>query len=123
VERKCLDCDAILRGRTDKKFCSDQCRNNYNNRLKRASNNFVRNIHGMLRKNRRILSDLYTEGKIKIHRDALMAMGYNFNFFTHVMESSGGVKYHYCFEFGYCERGDDFLELKINSQYIESPER
>jgi hypothetical protein len=77
----------------------------------------------MLRKNRRILSDLYTEGKIKIHRDALMVMGYNFNFFTHVMESSGGVKYHYCFEFGYCERGDDFLELKINSQYIESPER
>ena len=33
VEKKCLDCGDSLRGRTDKKFCSDQCRNSYNNKL------------------------------------------------------------------------------------------
>ncbi len=119
VERKCLDCGETLRGRTDKKFCSDQCRNNYNNRLNRDSNNFVRNVHGLLRKNRRILSDLYSEGKIRVHKDALFALGYNFSFFTHVIETSQGFKYHYCFEYGYRETGNDFLELKQNSQYIE----
>jgi len=119
VEKKCLDCGDIIRGRTDKKFCSDQCRNNFNNRLNRDSNNFVRNVHGLLRKNRRILSDLYLEGKIKIHKDALFAMGYNFSFFTHVIETTQGKKFHYCFEYGYCETGDDFLELKENSQYID----
>ena len=113
------NCGDVLRGRTDKKFCSDQCRNNYNNKLNRDSNNFVRNVHGLLRKNRRILSDLYSEGKVKVHKDALFALGYNFSFFTHMIETSQGQKFHYCFEFGYRETGDDFLELNQNSQYIE----
>ena len=119
VEKKCLDCGETIRGRTDKKFCSDQCRNNYNNRLNRDSNNFVRNVHGLLRKNRRILADLYAEGKVKVHKDALFALGYNFSFFTHIIETSQGHKFHYCFEYGYHELGEDFLELSQNSQYLE----
>jgi predicted nucleic acid-binding Zn ribbon protein len=119
VERKCLDCGDTLRGRIDKKFCSDQCRNNYNNRLNRDSNNFVRNVHGLLRKNRRILADLYSEGKTKVHKDALFALGYNFNFFTHFIETSKGEKNQYCFEYGYTEKDNDFIELKYNSQYLE----
>jgi len=119
VDKKCLDCGDVLRGRTDKKFCSDQCRNNYNNRLNRDSNNFVRNVHGLLRRNRRILADLYAEGKVRVHKDALFALGYNFSFFTHVIESSEGKRFQYCFEYGYRESGDDFIELKMNSQYID----
>jgi predicted nucleic acid-binding Zn ribbon protein len=119
VEKKCLDCGDTLRGRTDKKFCSDQCRNNFNNKINRDSNNFVRNVHGLLRKNRRILADLYSEGKVKVHKDALFALGYNFSFFTHIIETSQGNKFHYCFEYGYRETGDDFLELRENSQYID----
>lgn len=119
MERKCLDCGCTIRGRTDKKFCSDQCRNNYNNKLNRDTNNFMRNVHGLLRKNRRILADLYLEGRCRIHKDALFALGYNFSFFTHLIETSDGTMYHYCFEYGYRETGDDFIELKENSQYIE----
>lgn len=119
VEKKCLDCGAILHGRIDKKFCSDQCRNNYNNKLNRDSNNFIRNIHGLLRKNRRILADLHEEGKIRVHKDALFALGYNFNFFTHIIETSQGNIFHYCFEYGFRETDDDFLELRQNSQYLE----
>lgn len=113
------NCGDTIRGRTDKKFCSDQCRNNFNNRLNRDSNNFVRNVHGLLRKNRRILSDLYSENKIRIHKDALFALGYNFSFFTHVIETSQGNKFHFCFEYGYRDIGNDFLELSMNSQYLE----
>jgi predicted nucleic acid-binding Zn ribbon protein len=119
VERNCLDCGDILRGRADKKFCSDQCRNNYNNRLNRDSNNLIRNVHGLLRRNRRILADLFEDGKTKIHKDALYALGYNFSFFTHIIESKDGSKYHYCYEYGFREEGDDFIELKQNSLYIE----
>ena len=119
VEKKCLDCGDTLRGRTDKKFCSDQCRNNYNNRLNRDSNNYVRNVHGLLRKNRRILADLYSEKKLRVHKDALFALGYNFSFFTHIIETSEGNKFHYCFEYGYSDTGQDFVELSVNSQYLE----
>ena len=119
VEKKCLDCGDPIRGRTDKKFCSDQCRNNFNNRLNRDSNNFVRNVHGLLRKNRRILADLYADNRIRVHKDALFALGYNFSFFTHIIDTSHGYKYHYCFEYGYRETGNDFLELSLNSKYLE----
>lgn len=119
VEKKCLDCGRIIRGRTDKKFCSDQCRNNYNNRLNRNTNNYIRNVHGLLRKNRRIIADLYNDGKTRVHKDALFALGYNFSFFTHIIESTGGEIFHYCFEYGYCETEDDFLELKENSRYLD----
>jgi hypothetical protein len=119
VERKCLDCGDVIRGRTDKKFCSDQCRNNYNNRLNRDTNNYVRNVHGLLRRNRRILADLYLEEKRKVHRDALIALGYNFSFFTHIIENSRGNRFIYCFEYGYSEIGNDFLELNQNSKYLD----
>jgi hypothetical protein len=46
-------------------------------------------------------------------------MGYNFSFFTHMIESPDGNKFHYCYEYGFCEIEDDFIELKQNSQYIE----
>jgi predicted nucleic acid-binding Zn ribbon protein len=120
VEKKrCLDCGEIIRGRTDKKFCSDQCRNSYNNKLNRDSNNFVRNVHGLLRKNRRILSDFYNDGKTKVHTDALIALGYNFNFFTHIIQSADGRECRYCFEFGYRILENDFLEISFNGQYLE----
>lgn len=119
VERKCLDCGDTLRGRSDKKFCSDQCRNNYNNKLNRDSNNFVRNVHGLLRKNRRILSDLVAEGKTVIHKDALYALGYNFSFFTHIVESKEGTKFQYCFDYGFSERDEEFVELRQSSSYPE----
>jgi hypothetical protein len=76
-------------------------------------------VHGLLRKNRRILSDLYDDGKVRVHKDVLFALGYNFSFFTHIIETTNGNKFHYCFEYGYTDTGDDFLELKQNSQYFE----
>jgi predicted nucleic acid-binding Zn ribbon protein len=119
VERKCLDCGDVLRGRADKKFCSDQCRNNYNNRLNKDSNNLVRNVQLLLRRNRRILADLYEEGKTRVHRDALFALGFNFSFFTHTIETSAGEKYRYCYEYGFTVSDDDFVVLKINSEFLE----
>jgi hypothetical protein len=62
---------------------------------------------------------LYDEGKTTIHKDALYALGYNFTFFTHIIECPGGDRFHYCYEFGFRETGDDFIELKQNNQYIE----
>ena len=54
----CLNCNKPVKGRTDKKFCDDYCRNNYNNQLKSNTINLVRNINNALGKNRRILENL-----------------------------------------------------------------
>ncbi len=123
MERVCLDCGARLLGRSDKKFCSDQCRNNYNNRLNRDQSNYVRNVHAQLKRNRRVLSHLYNGGHQRIHRDALIAQGYNFTFFTHMVEAREGWRWSFCFEYGFRETGRGYLELKQSSSYLGmSPE-
>ncbi len=119
-ERFCLDCGSKLRGRSDKKFCSDQCRNNYNNNLNRDINSLVRNVHSLLRKNRKILSELYESGKKKIHIDVLLVTGYNQNFFTHLVETESGDVFKYCYEYGYRESGGDHIELFRNPGIVEN---
>jgi len=118
VERVCLDCGGKILGRSDKKFCSDQCRNNYNNRINRDINNYVRNVHAQLRRNRKILADLYDEDIRRIHRDALFALGYNFTFFTHLVETKDGQKWSYCFEYGFRDTDDEYIELNSSSNYL-----
>ena len=66
-ERACLDCGAVLRGRSDKKFCDDQCRNNYNNQLNSESYNLVRNINNKLKRNRRVMGEFNPTGQNQIH--------------------------------------------------------
>lgn len=36
VQKKCLECERPVFARVDKKFCSDGCRNAYNNKNKAA---------------------------------------------------------------------------------------
>ncbi|HDZ41658.1 MAG TPA: hypothetical protein ENH59_08285 [Bacteroidetes bacterium] len=118
--RRCLDCGEVLKGRSDKKFCSDQCRNNYNNTINREANNLVRNVHSVLRKNRKILGELYEGGKKKVHRDALLVSEFNINFFTHSVETDDdSVITKYCYEYGYRELDSEYIVLVKNKALLE----
>lgn len=118
--RKCLDCGTILKGRSDKKFCSDQCRNNYNNTINREANNLVRNVHSVLRKNRKILCELYENGKTRIHKDALFVSEFNMNFYTHSVETDdNSIITRYCYEYGYREVNSEYIVLVKSSRLLE----
>ena len=104
----CLSCNKPLKGRTDKKFCDDYCRNAFNNHLKAADNNLLRNINNALRKNRRILSELLVDAQraasrqaIKASREKLLELGFQFKYLTHTYTNPKGNVYHYCYEYGY----------------------
>ncbi|MFN2456752.1 MAG: hypothetical protein ABR502_00995 [Chitinophagaceae bacterium] len=101
--KTCLACGKALRGRSDKKFCNDFCRNNYNNQLKADSNNYVRNINNVLRKNRRILEEVLpeTEEMAKTTRDRLMQQGFQFKYTTHTYTNKKGNTYYFCYDYGY----------------------
>ena len=58
MEKKCLECESPLVGRIDKKFCSDYCRNSYNNKINTNNKNLIRNINNRLRRNNKLLADL-----------------------------------------------------------------
>jgi predicted nucleic acid-binding Zn ribbon protein len=117
MEKYCLECGETLRGRSDKKFCSDQCRTSYNNQLKQPTNCLVKKINYTLSRNRRILSNLNPNGKTKIHRKTLMDMGFNFHYYTHVYKTKNGNTYYFCFEQGYLSIDDGFLALVVNNHF------
>ena len=117
--KNCLDCGAPIMGRTDKKFCSDSCRNNYNNKLNSNSNNYMRNINNILRKNRRILSDLNPEGKAKVPTKKLLEKGFNFNYYTNTYQTKKGATYFYCYDYGYLPIENDYQFLVKKQEYVE----
>lgn len=119
MKKTCIECKEEMMGRADKKFCSDQCRTTYNNKLNSDATNFVRNINNILRKNRRILAELNPHGKAKVHRDKLMERGFKFSYFTNVYTTKAGNSYYFCYEYGYLELDNDFYTLVIRQEYVE----
>jgi len=109
--RTCLNCGKPLRGRVDKKFCDDYCRNNFNNRQNSDQNNFVRNVNNILRKNRRILENQLpeTEETKKISRDKLIQKGFNFTYYTHQYQTQKGHLYFFNYEYGYLPLAHDWF--------------
>lgn len=114
MERVCLECGSPLMGRVDQKFCSDQCRNTYNNRMNKDENAYMKNVNNRLRKNRRILKELNPDGKAKVKKQTLQARGFNFKFFTNVYTTKEGKVYYFCYEYGYLPIDNDFFALVIN---------
>ncbi len=113
-KRICPECGDKIIGRSDKKFCSDQCRNTYNNKLNSDASNTVRNINNILRKNRRILQKLNKKsGKTMVSKDILLSKGFNFTYHTHTYTTQKGVNYLFCYEYGYLFLKDKNLYLLV----------
>jgi hypothetical protein len=112
MERVCLDCGEHISGRVDKKFCSDLCRNNYNNHIDPDRYDYMRSVNQILRKNRRILEEILpTEGKVSMDREKLILHGFNFEFFTHLQKTQEGTAQRCIYEFSYIPLENDMVQL------------
>lgn len=111
MNKTCLECGDKIVGREDKKFCSDGCRNAYNNKINKDSTNFMRNINNKLRKNYRILSVLNVDGKGKTTRSKLLSKGFDFEFFTNILQTKTGNTYYFVYDQGYRLLEDDYFML------------
>ena len=115
-EKTCLDCGVKIIGRADKKFCSDQCRVTYNNKLNSDETNYMRNVNNVLRKNRRIMIDLNTTGKSRVSREKLQEKGFDHNIFTSIYTTKEGAIYHYCYEQGYLQVDKNWYLLVVKKE-------
>ena len=110
-ERTCLECGDVLHGRSDQKFCSDQCRNAYHNRQLGEANPVIRKINRILRKNHALLAALNSRGKVTFSRNELEKMDFNFHYFTHSLNSRTGRTVYFCYELGYMPVNGDRVKL------------
>ena len=77
-------------GRIDKKFCNDQCRNTYNNKV-----------------------DSYKlkDGKTKTTRMRLIDKGFDFDFVTNLYTTKKGTTYYFLYDLGYLPLDNDFYMI------------
>jgi hypothetical protein len=107
--RKCLTCGKIVKGRIDKKFCDDYCRNAYNNKSKLEEHTYVRHINQLLKRNRRILEELLgKEEMIKQPKTNFINRGFQFQYHTHQYKNKKGNIYYFCYEYGFLSLESDW---------------
>jgi hypothetical protein len=101
--KQCLHCTKKIAGRTDKKFCNNQCRSSYHNHFYGDRSNYMRRVNGLLLRNRKILADLFA-----LHRTGaavplseLYLKGFSPSHFTHQQKKARNQLLTYCYEFGY----------------------
>lgn len=110
-DRKCLKCEEQLKGRADQKFCSDQCRSAYNNQQYIESNNVIKTINRILKKNYFILSTLNSEGKATSTKNDLQKKGYRFDYFTSTCTTRSSRINYFCYDQGYREHDNNKVVL------------
>ena len=111
MPKHCPECGEVIIGREDKKFCSDACRNAYNNKINKDSNNYMRNVNNKLRRNYRILSEINIEGKTKTTKAKLADKGFDFDYFTNLLLTKNGNTYDFVYEQGYMPLENDYYIL------------
>jgi hypothetical protein len=112
-KQKCLECSEPFIGRVDKKFCSDYCRNSYNNKVNKDGKNLIRNTNNRLRKNWRILEKLNPKGKGTVGKKKLDMEGFDFNYITEIYTTKAGKIYYFCYDQGYSAlEGEMYMLVK-----------
>jgi hypothetical protein len=110
-EKLCLNCMEVIKGRSDKKFCDDQCRSSYNRDHSLSDAMYVKKINGALKRNRLILIEMNPDGKKKVLYNDMLRKGFDFGYFTSILRTGTNSYYYFCYEMGYLLINKEFVLL------------
>lgn len=106
--KRCLECNEILTGRSDKKFCNPYCKSSYQYRKTKDNDaNLFKKIDLQLKLNRRLLKNYNKAGKAIIRKEDMMKEGFNPKYFTHYWKNQKNEVYLFCYEYGFLEKMDN----------------
>ena len=98
---RCLECgDEISYGRTDKKFCSEECKNSHHNHQNASARAVKRRVMAALEKNYGILDGLVSSGVDSVWIDEVLPLGFNPGFATSFVKGRRVCRYS-CFDISY----------------------
>ncbi len=120
VTKTCPVCHSSIRGRTDKRFCNDYCRNTYNNAKKSPQNALMRNINHQLSRNRRILLEQLT-GKHTIQKTSkkkLVNAGFDLTFCTSARTAKDGTIIYGCYETAFIQLNETDVLILLEEESL-----
>lgn len=118
--KQCLYCNKPLKGRTDKKFCDDACRNAFHNNLNSPKREVINPIVNILKKNRAILLDFLSKGQTnQISREEMLKAGYDFQYYTEYMRAAE-YDLFFCFDVG-IKAGKHYYDFHYRIEFLKDP--
>ena len=121
--RYCRECEKILHGRSDQKFCNDTCRNTFNKKKvkqeKLPPHPLQKAILKIIERNYDILKRAYPHPIVPARYEyiavARMDKKFDPDFFTSIYQTPDGERWYVCFDRGWRIVGEryhmkDFLE-------------
>lgn len=108
--RKCLACHAELFGRSDKKYCDQYCKSNYQYQQIKADNSSIHfRVTKQLKKNRTILKEFNKAGKATVRVQDLVNLGFNPRIFTHYWKTKRNT-YLFVYDYGFMKIMDNYKD-------------
>jgi hypothetical protein len=110
---KCKICNNLVKGRSDKKFCSQRCKNYYHINLRKVTAIAVKDIDIILHRNRSILLEVLGKNLLqkKVPRILLEKKKFNFKYTTHWHINSKNKTFFWVYDFGWMSFSDDEILL------------
>ncbi|HPK10780.1 MAG TPA: hypothetical protein PK246_10635 [Saprospiraceae bacterium] len=103
----CLHCGKKLVGRSDKVFCSIECKNIFNYNKKKNTKSETAIIDSYLHRNHEILTTLMGNSKKEVFdRLIISRTGFKFDFITGVYKNKEGKIYYLVYNFAWMEFSD-----------------
>lgn len=109
--RHCPVCNSRFTGRSDKLYCSDQCRSTRNRVVRQQAEGPLTEVLSSLRRNRSVLVKLCSGKKTVVSRERLEALEFDPLLFTSTHVNARGQTYYFCGDYGFLpiqKDGSDF---------------
>src|SRR5664279_4153812 len=102
----CMQCSKPIdprKGRRDRKFCDEGCKNKYHNTKTYQEDQELNRISLILKENRRILGKMFArKDRDTISKERLLKAGFEFDYHTHfVISKIKSNQFIFCFDYGY----------------------
>lgn len=111
AHRFCKACGEILRGRRDQKYCSDHCRNAFNNHAYAVQFAAHKRINGILRNNQQVLCRLSIGKRKPIALMELLKNGFQLAYHTHTEQGKNGQTIYFCYDYGYLRLDEQMIQI------------
>ena len=112
-KRCCIFCGRELIGRSDKKFCDDNCRNNHSYKQNKYNNDVINKVNKSLLYNRNILKSIVKSRRKIVKKQILVNNKFNFEMMTGVRRTQKQQEYKLVYDYAYRYINDeDVLIIK-----------
>ncbi|MBU2019628.1 MAG: hypothetical protein KJ941_08280 [Bacteroidetes bacterium] len=115
--RPCPVCSDHVHGRTDKRYCGIQCKNQHHNHSRRMNKPMTQEVNRQQMRNLTILEGVAKEKGmlVRIHKNALTRHGFHFGIVTGVQTEGNKIVY-FCYHFSYTIGKDGIVNIRRNKK-------